>query len=330
MSTSPRIGEAVAHPNLALVKYWGKRDRELNLPATGSISITLGAFTTRTRVSFVGEQGPDRITLNGEQADGGTAARVGRFLDLVRSEAGIDSAATVLSQNDYPTAAGLASSSAAFSALAVAACRAAQLDPTPGELSLLSRRGSGSAARSVFGGFVEMRTGTRTDGTDAIAEPLAAADHWDLRIVVALTSKQRKPVGSSEGMDLTAKTSPYYKAWVETSESDLDRARAAVAGRDLEGLGEVVEHSALKMHACAMAARPGLIYWNGGTVEAMQLVRRARSEGLPAYFTVDAGPQVKVLCLPEHSDDLGARLEELPGVVQVLVSPVGGPARSLP
>ncbi len=323
-----RIGEAVAHPNLALVKYWGKRDRSLNLPATGSISISMGAFTTRTWVKFGDERGRVEVIVNGEAADGGTATRINDFLDLVRTEAGLDGKrALVRSDNDFPTAAGLASSSSAFAALGLAACEAAGLNPTTSELSLLSRRGSGSAARSIFGGYVEMRLGNRSDGQDAVAAPLAPSEHWDLRIVIAVTDPRPKRVGSTEGMELTRKTSPYYPAWVETSSDDLRRARDAVKNRDLSALGEVAEHSALKMHACALASQPGLLYWRGGTVEAMHAVREMRSAGHAAWFTVDAGPHVKVLCGPDDVEALEGRLRCIPGVSDVLVSDVGAAAR---
>jgi len=327
VSGHERFGEAVAHPNLALVKYWGKRDRALNLPATGSISISMGAFRTRTAVEFGSDRGADEVVLNGETADGGTSTRISEFLDLVRTEAGLDGvAAKVTSENDFPTAAGLASSSSAFAALGVAACHAAGLEPTTTELSLLSRRGSGSAARSIFGGFVEMRLGNRSDGQDAVAEQLAGAEHWDIRIVIAVTDPRPKRVGSTEGMELTRKTSPYYAGWVDTSGEDLRRARDAVKSRDLPALGEVAEHSALKMHACTLAAQPGILYWRGGTVEAMHAVREMRSAGHGAWFTVDAGPHVKVLCMPDDVDAIGERLRSIPGVTDVLVSNVGAPA----
>lgn len=328
MSGSDHVGEAVAHPNLALVKYWGKRDRALNLPATGSLSVSMGAFTTRTRVRFGEGRGRDEVLVNGEEADGGTATRICEFLDLVRTEAGLDGLrAEVSSHNDFPTAAGLASSSSAFAALGLAACKAASLHPTASELSLLSRRGSGSAARSVFGGYVEMRQGNRSDGQDSVAVPLAPADHWDLRIVIAVTDPRPKRVGSTEGMELTRKTSPYYKPWVDSSGEDLRRAREAVKNKDLPALGKVAEHSALKMHACALAAQPGLMYWRGGTIEAMHAVREMRSAGHAAWFTVDAGPHVKVLCTPEDEEAIEGRLRCIPGVTDVLVSPVGAAAR---
>lgn len=319
------LGAAVAeaHPNIALVKYWGKRNRELNVPATGSLSITLGSFATRTEVRFYPPGAPDHVELNGREADSGTNLRVVRFLDLVRREAALNASAWVRTHNDFPTAVGLASSASAFAALALAACRAAKLEPSAPELSILARRGSGSAARSIFGGFVEMRLGTRADGLDTLAQPLAPAEHWDLQVVVVITQQEPKPVSSTEGMVHTAETSPYYDAWLQAHETDLVAARRAILERDLEALGEVAEHSALKMHGAAMAARPGLLYWNEVTVAVIRAVLGLRRAGHVAYFTVDAGPQVKILCLPDSLDAVVSAVQCIPGVQRILPSGVG-------
>ena len=319
------IGKAttVAHPNIALVKYWGKRDRNLNVPVTGSLSVTLASFSTRTEVIFFEPGQPDRVELNGKEADSGTHLRVCRFLDLVRAEAGLDASVQVTTVNDFPTAVGLASSASAFAALALAACEAAQLSPSLTDLSILARRGSGSAARSIFGGFVEMRPGSRSDGLDTAAEALAPAHHWDLQVIVVITQPKPKPLSSTEGMVHTAKTSPYYPAWIESHESDLVAARQAVLDRDIDTLGNVAEHSALKMHGAALAARPGLLYWNGATVEVIRTVQSLRKSGLSVYFTVDAGPQVKVLCLPDALGTVIEALKELPGIHRILPSSVG-------
>ncbi len=317
---------AIAHPNLALVKYWGKRDRVLNLPSTGSISVTLGNFETRTTVRFEERTGLDKVILDGKDADGGTLARVSRLLDMVRFEAGISYAAQVRTRNNFPTASGLASSSSGFAALALASCKAAGLGPTQSQISTLARRGSGSAARSIFGGFVEMIAGKRRDGLDAVASQLYDENYWKLHVVAVLTTTERKPVGSTEAMEVTAASSPYYETWVKSSEADLDTARAAIASRDLEALGKVVESSALKMHCAAMVAQPSLLYWRGGTVEVIHQVKQLRKEGIQAYFTIDAGPHVKVICLPENAVQVREALAQVQGVKGILESGVGGSA----
>jgi diphosphomevalonate decarboxylase len=283
---------AKANTNIALVKYWGKRDAALNLPAVGSLSLTLDGLSTRTSVVF-GKSDADTLQLNGAPADARAVGRISKFLDLVRERAGIAERAAVESSNDFPTAAGLASSASAFAALAVAATRAAGLSLSDRELSILARRGSGSAARSIFGGFVEMHRGDNADGSDSFAEPIAT--DWDVRLVIAATTQGPKSTLSTDGMRHTAETSPYYDAWVKMSERDLATARDAIARRDLQALGEVTEASCLSMHASAMAARPAVLYFIGATIEGYRTIQELRKSGIPAWFTCDAGPHVKAL-----------------------------------
>jgi diphosphomevalonate decarboxylase len=315
---------AVAGTNIALVKYWGKRDETLNLPATGSLSLTLDRLGTRTRVAFDGGDGArDRVTLDGGPAAEKVATRVTLFLDRVRARAGIAARATVVTDNSVPTASGLASSASGFAALAVAATGAAGLALTPTELSVLARLGSGSAARSIFGGFVEMARGARADGTDAAAHPLDAGDGWNVRLVVAITAAGEKALGSTAAMRRTAETSPYYEAWVRGVDRDLAAARAAIAGRDLAALGAVAERSAMRMHASAMAADPPILYWNPATIAAISRVRALRAEGASAFFTIDAGPHVKVLCAAREAEAVAAALAETPGVLRTLIAAPG-------
>lgn len=327
--TGPKMqATAVAHPNIALVKYWGKRDAALNLPAAGSFSATLGPMRTRTTVQWGNDA--DRLVLDGAVADAKATARVSAWLDLVRAHAPGLGGAHVTSDNDFPTAAGLASSASAFAALALAATRAAGLDLADDALSVLARRGSGSAARSLFGGYVEMRPGERDDGTDAHAVRCQPADHWPLHVVIALTATGPKKVSSTIGMNHTVDTSPYFDAWVQTVAPAIEAAREAVAARDFEALTRVAEASALQMHASAIAADPGVLYWTGATVDVVHAVRRMRDEdGIPAFFTIDAGPHVKVFTLPEHAGAVRQRLTALDGVRGTLDAVVGGDARTV-
>ena len=325
---------ARSNVNVALVKYWGKRDPALNLPATGSISLTLEGLSVEAGVGFAGgEDGssdlrPDEVTIDGEPARGAERERLVRFLDLVRAEAGRSHAARVVTRSQVPRGAGLASSAAAFAALALAGSRAAGLRLAPPALSALARRGSGSAARSIFGGFVEWHRGVRPDGADSIAEPLLAPGDWDVRVVVAITQVGPKAVSSREGMARAA-TSPLYPAWVEGAETDLAEARAAIRARDLEALGQLAEHSALKMHAVGLAARPPLLYWRGATVECVHRVWALRADGTPAFVTIDAGPQVKVLCQPGDAARIADALRAVPGVERVVTCTPGGGAEVL-
>lgn len=306
---------ARAHANIALVKYWGKRDGPGNRPAAGSISITLDALTSETRVRFDPGLAADDIRLAG----GGNDARVVAFLDLVRERAGIDTRAEVVSRNDFPTGAGLASSASGFAALALAATRAAGLTFDDAALSALARRGSGSAARSIFGGFAEMRA----EGEDPHAVPLLPPEDWPLAVVIAIVDAGTKEVGSTEGMRRTAATSPYYRAWLDTVAADLPAMREAIAARDLAAVGELAEANCLAMHGAMLAARPGLVYWRPTTLALLDAVRGLRADGLPVYATVDAGPQVKAICDPADADRVATALAGVPGVAATRTSGLG-------
>jgi diphosphomevalonate decarboxylase len=320
---------ARAHANIALVKYWGKRDAALNLPAVGSISLTLDALHTTTTVEFSSQLKADELILNGQPATAARLQRVSVFLNRVRDLAGISQFARVESENNFPTGAGLASSASAFASLALAATRAAGLELSPARLSQLARLGSGSAARSIFGGLVEMNPGTRTDGSDAVAHPLLSPQEWDLRLLIAITSESEKEIGSTEGMEHTAQTSPFYGQWVATSRQDIEAMRQAIFARDFTRLGEIAEYSCLKMHAVALSARPGLLYWNDTTVRLMHAIRQMRREGLPVYFTIDAGPQVKAICQPDIQAAVAKRLSAIPGVLRIISAGPGPGAHVL-
>jgi diphosphomevalonate decarboxylase len=320
----------IAHSNIALVKYWGKRDEALNLPAAGSLSLTLGGLDTTTTVAFDAALDADEVTLNGALlGEGAKRAKITRFLDRVRALAGMQTRARVISANAFPTGAGLASSASGFAALALAATRAAGLELDELQLSALARMGSGSAARSILGGYVEMLPGgVLADGSDCHAVQVAPPGHWDLRCVIAVCAVGEKSLGSTDAMNKTARTSPYYDAWVKDVPGAIEAARAAILDRDLSTLASVAEASCLRMHACALAADPGILYWNGATVQALHAIRDARmSTGLEAFFTIDAGPHVKVFCQPKDVAAVEVLLRAVPGVRDVLHAHVGGPAR---
>lgn len=314
---------AIAHPNIALVKYWGKRHAELNLPSAGSLSVTLDGLTTRTTVEFDARFDKDMVFINERVQTGKRHDRIVFFLDRIRTLAGVNMHAHVHSENDFPTAAGLASSASGFAALAAAGCAALGLAPTRDQLSVLARLGSGSAARSVPGGYVEMLPGNSDDGTDAFAAPFADPSHWDLRCLVALTAAGEKSHGSTEAMTLTAETSPYFDAWVQSVPADIETARAAIMDHDFGALADVAEHSCLKFHASAIAARPGILYWNGMTLQLIHYVRRLRAEGLKVFFTIDAGPHVKVFCPAVEQAAVRSVLEGFEGVQGLITARPG-------
>lgn len=311
---------ALAHPNIALVKYWGKRPGEGNLPAVGSLSITLDTLLTRTTLTLDPALTDDSLTLGDRQVHGPQAERARAFLRRVRALAGRRARpfAHVVSVNNFPTGAGLASSASGFAALALAATQAYGVTLTEPALSALARTGSGSAARSIFGGYARMARGHLRSGRDAVASPLLAPEAWPLRVVVAICHRGVKDVGSTEGMERTRATSPYWASWVQSHEQDLTAAQAAIEARDFSALAQVSEHSCMKMHALAMSAVPKLLYWRPGTLAALHTIEQLKANGVPVFATMDAGPQLKAVCLPEASEEVARALRETEGVQQVV------------
>jgi diphosphomevalonate decarboxylase len=314
---------AIAHPNIALVKYWGKRDDCANLPAVGSLSITLDAMRSRTSVEFDAGLAGDSVLLNGRE-DAATARRVSACLDHLRRKAGVRHGARVTSENDFPTGAGLASSASGFAALVVAGAAALGLDPSPDDLAEAARIGSGSAPRSLFGGFALLRN---LPAGGVSCEPFLAPEAWPLAVVIAVTTTAPKDTGSREGMAASRATSPYYAQWVRTHEADLVAGADCVRRRDFGALADLAEHNCLKMHAVMMTTRPALIYWTPATLACIERVRELRRNGTPVFFTIDAGPQVKAVCPPSVAAAVREALAAIPGVLHVLESRLGAGAR---
>jgi diphosphomevalonate decarboxylase len=303
---------ATAYANIALAKYWGKADAESNQPAVPSISMTLGELKTTTEVRFEPNLKEDRLTLNGEQSSGRPLERAGAMLERVRTEAALPMFARVTSDNNFPTAAGLASSASGFAALALAARCAAGLGTDLAAASALARQSSASAARSVYGEYVALDLGASCARRVELPRP------FPLELIVAVTQEGPKDVGSTEGMQLTQRTSPYYPAWVAQAPEHARKTEDALRSADLRTLGPLVEHSALLMHASMWGAVPPLIYFTGATLAVVAGVRQLQQEGTPAYFTMDAGPHVKVITTAEHADLVRTRLAQLDGVLKTI------------
>ena len=349
MSDRPslRACRATAHSNIALVKYWGKRagvDPELNLPAVGSLSMTLDELRTVTEIEPSQTEAPqltagarDHFELDGEPLGGKAAAKVFAHLDRIwrlGQLGGERPACVVRSHNHLPTAAGLASSASGFAALTVAAAGCFGLVDPPLDdaarvrLSTWSRMGSGSAARSLWGGYVRQHRGEAADGSDCRAAPLHGPDQLEVSMLIVHTARGAKQVASTGGMESSRETSPYYGAWVDTSEADLAAAEAALAAREVEALGALMERSCFKMHACMLASSPPLLYWNGTTLEVIRRVWQLRREGGPRGFvTSDAGPHVKVLARRAAAAKLAAALRSVAGVHEVQQVDPGPAAR---
>lgn len=294
------IGSAYAQPNIALIKYWGKRDATLNLPYSNSIGITLDQPGVHTTIRFSRFYKRDSYSINGRRFHEGSAnfaPHMRGFLAAIRSKIGSTAKAHITSISAVPVAAGLASSAAAYAALTVAANAALSMNLSERELSTLARIGSGSAARSVGGGFVEWMAGSAANGEDSIAESLYDDAHWpELRMLICVTDDSAKTRTSREGMRLSQKTSPYFPTWLTENARDLTSARQAIQRRDLEQLGTIAEHNCLKMHAVMLSSRPALFYLNGASIELMRMTETWRRQGILCYFTIDAGCQLKFLC----------------------------------
>jgi diphosphomevalonate decarboxylase len=315
---------AEAHPNIALIKYWGKSGLPGNVPAVPSLSITLGGLTTRTEAELTDSPG-DEFVLNGIAVED---ARVLACIDRFRAAAGYENGVRVTTRNDFPTAAGLASSASGFAALVGALNTLFDLNMNSAELSVEARRGSASAARSIHGGFVSL-SGDVDDPQSWQGRQVATAEHWPLEVVVAICSNAAKSVSSSEGMRATAATSPYYDRWVNGAHDDFRHAQAAIQSRDFEMLAQLSEESCLEMHALMLSTKPPLIYWNAATLACMERIRALQADGTPVFFTIDAGPQVKAVCLPDASETVAVALSATDGVEGIIRSRIGGAMRLL-
>lgn len=316
---------AVAHPNIAFIKYWGNRNQALRLPVNGSISMNLSGLTTHTTVTFDASMAADELALNGCTQSGAPLERVSRFLDHVRGMAGFAWRARVVSENNFPTGAGIASSAAAFAALSLAASNAAGLKLSETALSRLARLGSGSACRSVPSGFVEWQAGEAD--LDSYAVSIAPPEHWDLVDCIAVVRSAHKPVGSSEGHQLAA-TSPLQNARVVSAALRLELCRAAILKRDFSALAEVTELDSNVMHAVMMTSDPPLFYWAPESLRMMEWVRTTRHESAwPVCYTLDAGPNVHIITTAEFATTVCEKLTSIEGVQQVLTAHPGGPAR---
>ncbi len=323
MENITRTVTAQAFSNIAFIKYWGNRDQTLRLPVNGSISMNLGGLYARTSVTFDPSLCcDDALRLNGQVESAAALRRVSAFLDHVRAMAGMHVFARVVSENNFPIGTGIASSAAAFAALALAASKAIGLELSEQGLSRLARLGSGSACRSVPGGFVEWQVGEGE--ADSVAYSIALPEHWDLADCVAVLKTGHKPVGSTEGHSL-APTSPLQEARTADTPRRLKICREAILKRDFAALAEIIEQDSNLMHAVMMTSQPPLFYWEPGSLELMRLVKAWRAAGIPAAYTLDAGPNVHVICETSALAEVRRRLEELPFVRQILVAHPGGP-----
>jgi len=319
-----RKATALAHPNIALVKYWGDIDPLLHLPANPSLSVNLSGLDTQTTVEFDPALSADELVINDRPAPPHSVRRVSTHLDHLRALAETDVRARVVSRNNFPAGAGLASSAAAFAALTVAATAALGLKLSEAELSAWARLGSGSACRSIPDGFVEWVEGE--EHLASFARSIAPPEHWALCDCIAIVEAGHKSVGSIEG-HARAQSSPLHQARVANIRARLEVCKAAIMARDLDALGEIMEADAVMMHAVAMTSRPPIYYWTPATLRIMRAVVDWCAEGMAVYYTIDAGPNVHCLCENRYADEVKKRLAEIAEVQAVRIACPGDGAR---
>jgi diphosphomevalonate decarboxylase len=315
---------AQAFANIAFIKYWGNRDNILRIPMNGSISMNLDGLFTETTVSFQPSLPFDELVINGHEVAGPGRERVSYILDIIRNMAKSKDRAEVMTSNNFPSGAGIASSASAFAALALAGSKAAGLNLGEKDLSRLARRGSGSAARSIPDGFVEWQAGATDE--DSFAYSIANTDHWKLVDCVAIVSVSHKKTGSTEGHSI-APTSPLQAARVADASRRLELCRSAILNCDFNAFASIVELDSDMMHSVMMTSTPALHYWKPASLEVMSQVRAWRAEGIPACYTVDAGPNVHVISPESEAHIVEKRLREVPGVQNVLVARAGNGAK---
>jgi diphosphomevalonate decarboxylase len=316
--------KAVAYPNIAFIKYWGNRDTNLRLAYTNSISMNLADLYTQTSVSFDGALQVDELQINAQPTQPDALQRVSSFLDIIRTMAGINTKAKVESISNFPMGAGIASSAAAFAALALSGSSAAGLFLHEKDLSRLARRGSGSASRSIPGGFVEWLAGSSDETSYAVS--IANETHWALADCIAVINASHKITGSSTGHSL-ADTSLYQSMRLETAPQRVQTCRQAILHKDFDHLAQVTELDSTMMHAVMMTSTPPLFYWEPASINIMKEIPRYRAKGIPVCYTLDAGANVHVITESAWKNKVNQILDEIPGVKTVISSTVGGPAR---
>ena len=316
---SERVARVFAPTNIALVKYWGKRDVKLNLPTHSSLSATLDKFGTYTTVEFLENAKQDQFILNGKSIESTKGIVV---LNHLRSLTQTSIFARVQSKNNIPTGAGLASSASGLAALTLAGAKSLKLDLSKEKLAQISRLGSGSSCRSFWGGFVEWQAGSKTDGSDCLAAELVNEDHWELKIFVLIVDESEKQVSSTVGMSRSQETSPFFAQWVERGVEDFELAKMAIHKKDFKLLSQIAEGNCLFMHKTALSAQPPVIYWNGKTLEVLDRVRDWQREGIEVFFTIDAGANVILFSKPDSSEKLKSKFEALQSV-RVLETQIG-------
>jgi len=317
---------ALAHSNIAFVKYWGKIDSEMNLPLNNSISMNTSEMYTTTTIEFSKDYEKDMVFLSGKLVSGKSLERIVNHLNIIRKMADKNLKAKIVTENSFPTAAGMASSAGGFAALSLAATTALGIELTEKELTILARRGSGSASRSIPSGFVEWLSAVRSE--DSYAYSIEGPDHFDIRDIVAVVSSGKKPVSSTIGHS-RAETSPFFKARLGLVSKNLKDVRKGIVEKDFSLLGPALERDAISMHVVTMSSEPPIFYWLPATMKIIHFIQNIRSSGAQAYFTIDAGPNVHIITLPEYQKEIESNLKKMPEVERIISNKPAGQAKLL-
>ena len=308
---------AVSPANIAFIKFWGKKNPRLNLPYNNSLSMNLSNCLTTTTVEFIPNLKTDEVVIDCKKSEGEVKERVISVINIVRKWANINSRVKVSSINNFPSDVGIASSASAFSALALSASAAAGLKLSPKELSILARMGSGSACRSVVDGFAEWKKGIKP--LNSFAVQIARPSFWDLRDIVVITSAGKKKTSSTEG-HRAALTSPYYLERQKNLPQRIRKLKKAFLSKDLETFGALLEEEAIDLHVIATTSNPAVFYLNSGTFEVMETLRELREKGVRGYYTMDAGPNVHVICRQKDVEQINRTLKRLQSVKSTIVN----------
>jgi len=311
---------ARAFTNIALIKYWGKKNKQLKLPYTNSLSLTLDRFYTDTTATIINND-TDIVYLNEQLLDEQQNKRIRKYLDTVREYYSFSDHFQINSINHVPTSAGFASSASGFAALAAAINETKQLELNKRELSILARNGSGSASRSIYGGFVEWLAGTDNDSSYAV--PIDETPDIDISLLSVVIDQHSKKISSTVGMESSVKSSPFYENWVTLVASEIKEIKQAIATKDLQKIGEISEHNAMSMHALTLSADPSFTYFAPETIQIIQLIQKLRQQGIFAYATIDAGPNVKIICTKESLPKVQTYIEQQLSDVTTVVANIG-------
>lgn len=311
---------ARAFTNIALIKYWGKKNKQWKLPYTNSLSLTLDRFYTDTKLTII-DSDKDIVSLNHKILNDQENKRILNYLDTVRKLYSFEDHFQVDTVNHVPTSAGFASSASGFAALAGAINETKQLNLNRQELSILARNGSGSASRSIYGGFVEWIAGDSNE--TSFAKPIDETPKIDLVLLSVVINQQSKKISSTNGMENSVKTSPFYPNWVTLVASELQEIKQAIAKKDLQKIGEIAEHNAMSMHALTLSANPSFTYFAPETIRIIQIVKELRQKGIFAYATIDAGPNVKIICTKESLEKVQTYIEQQLSNVNTVIANIG-------